>query len=203
MYIPFDRPKKATPKKFQNLRLAKKQHAKTISKLNREKYVKRASIVILSTQLVLKYKKTHALFTYNSKQVVKNFQKAKKRWFQNNCAVPLPVDWTPRLNKTTTLSRLSSSQFSIPLCVHFSFSLFNMNEKLWTALSEIQSGNMTTNAAAAKFGISSSTLYRRTENVAPNPPGRKKIFSDFDEHLLATKNKKEAKEKHPCSTAGQ
>ena len=102
MYIPFDRPKKLHQKNFQNLRLAKKQHVKTISKLNREKYVKRASIVILSTQLVLKYKKTHALFTYNSKQVVKNFQKAKKRWFQNNWAVPLPLNWTPRLNKTTT-----------------------------------------------------------------------------------------------------
>ena len=47
-----------------------------------------------------------------------------------------------------------------------------MNEKLWEALSNVQSGRMSGPAAATKYGVSFATLHRRIHNVAANPSVR-------------------------------
>ena len=60
----------------------------------------------------------------------------------------------------------------------------DVHPNVFQACLEVKTG-VSVRSAAEKYGISKSTLWNRTRSIIAKKAGRPKLFSDYDEHLLA------------------
>jgi len=60
-----------------------------------------------------------------------------------------------------------------------------MNAALWNAYWDVERG-MPILQAAHKHGVSCTTLWQRRKSLIPKKVGGQTVFSDYDEHILAT-----------------